>query len=142
MQYVTGGGNPYTAQKVCGSGYKMVDSAALGSAGTVYLLYNTANDNNCVATMKATSLGTATAATAYLEVQGKKRVTQSGNVTHYAGPVRAYALDKCVKWGGKIGSSPTTAPSNTACPNSGPFPDPRMVGTSAAGERGGRQHVR
>jgi N-acetyl-anhydromuramyl-L-alanine amidase AmpD len=110
MQYVTGGGNPYTAQKVCGSGYKMVDSAALGSAGTVYLLYNTANDNNCVATMKATSLGTATAATAYLEVQGKKRVTQSGNVTHYAGPIRAYALDKCVKWGGKIGSSTYNSP--------------------------------
>ncbi|WP_189251420.1 N-acetylmuramoyl-L-alanine amidase, partial [Streptosporangium pseudovulgare] len=43
MQYVGGSGgttNPYTAQEVCGSGYSVIDSAALGTAGTVYLLYN------------------------------------------------------------------------------------------------------
>ncbi|MFC7642363.1 N-acetylmuramoyl-L-alanine amidase [Streptosporangium lutulentum] len=84
MQLVNGGGNPNTPQSVCGKGYTLVDSAALGSAGTVYLLYNTANDNNCVATMKNSSLGKATATTAYLEVQGQRRVTHSGNVTHYA----------------------------------------------------------
>lgn len=51
-----------------GSGFNVIDSAALGSAGTVYLLYNTANGQNCVATMKRTSLGQATATSAYLEV--------------------------------------------------------------------------
>jgi hypothetical protein len=114
MQYVGGdnggGSNPHTPQSVCGSGYTVVDSAALGSAGTVYLLYNTANGNNCVATIKSSSLGTATATTAYLEVQGKSRVTDSGNFAYYAGPVRAAAPGKCVKWGGKAGASVYNSP--------------------------------
>ncbi|MFE3452579.1 N-acetylmuramoyl-L-alanine amidase [Nonomuraea sp. NPDC059194] len=112
MGYVTGGsgGNPHTPESVCGSGYKVIDSAALGTAGTVYLLYNTANGNNCVATLKKTSLGTPTATTAYLEVQGSPRVTDSGNFAYYAGPVRAAAADKCVKWGGKAGSSSYDSP--------------------------------
>ncbi|MDP9849794.1 M23 family metallopeptidase [Streptosporangium lutulentum] len=102
-----GGGstNPHTPQEVCGSGYAVIDSATLGSAGTVYLLYNTANGNNCVTTIKLTSLGTATATSAYLEVQGQSRITDSGNFGYYAGPVRAAAPGKCVKWGGKAGAS-------------------------------------
>ncbi|MFF5205606.1 N-acetylmuramoyl-L-alanine amidase [Streptosporangium sp. NPDC000396] len=115
MQYVNGGGgggggNPHTPQSVCGSGYSVVDSAALGTAGTVYLLYNNSNGNNCVATIKKTSLGTATATSAFLEVQGKARATDSGNFDYYAGPVRASAANKCVKWGGKAGSSTYTSP--------------------------------
>ncbi|WP_248960712.1 N-acetylmuramoyl-L-alanine amidase [Sphaerisporangium perillae] len=107
MQYVTGStsGNPYTPEQVCGSGYSVIDSAALGSSGTVYLLYNTDTGYNCVATIKSTSLGTASAASAYLEVQGSTRITDSGNFAYYAGPVRASAADKCVKWGGKAGTS-------------------------------------
>jgi hypothetical protein len=97
--------NPYTPQEVCGAGYSVIDSAALGTSGTVYLLYNSGNGNNCVATLKRTSLGTATATSAYLEVQGSSRVTDSGNFTYYAGPVRAAAADKCVRWGGKAGTS-------------------------------------
>jgi hypothetical protein len=108
MGYVTGGSggtpNPHTAESVCGSGFKVIDSAALGTAGTVYLLYNTATSNNCVATIKKTSVGTASAVSAYLEVQGKTRVTDAGNFAYYAGPVRAAAADKCVKWGGKAGT--------------------------------------
>ncbi|MGW4794390.1 N-acetylmuramoyl-L-alanine amidase [Nonomuraea sp. NPDC004297] len=113
MNYVTGGGgatNPHTAESVCGTGYQAIDSAALGSAGTVYLLYNSANGNNCVATIKKTSIGTATATSAYLEVQGKTRVTDSGNFAYYAGPVRAAAAGTCVKWGGKAGSSVYDSP--------------------------------
>jgi hypothetical protein len=111
MQYVNGGGtNPHTPQSICGAGYETVDSAALGSAGTVYLLYNNANGYNCVATVKSTSIGTATATTAYLEVQGKTRVTDSGSFAYYAGPVRAPAAGKCVKWGGKAGTSGYDSP--------------------------------
>ncbi|KAB8181995.1 N-acetylmuramoyl-L-alanine amidase [Microbispora catharanthi] len=113
MQYVTGGsgtGNPYTPEQVCGSGYSVIDSAALGTAGTVYLLYNSGNGNNCVVTLKKTSLGTATATSAYLEVQGRSRVTDSGDYGYYAGPVSASAADKCVKWGGKAGSSSYDSP--------------------------------
>ncbi|WP_329082204.1 MULTISPECIES: M23 family metallopeptidase [unclassified Streptosporangium] len=105
-----GSTNPHTPQEVCGSGYDVVDSAALGSAGTVYLLYNTANGNNCVTTIKRTSLGTATATTAYLEVQGKTRITDTGNFAYYAGPVRAAAPGTCVKWGGKAGGSTYDSP--------------------------------
>ncbi|GAA2786886.1 M23 family metallopeptidase [Nonomuraea dietziae] len=107
-----GGGatNPHTAQSVCGSGYKVVDSAALGTAGTVYLLYSAGSGKNCVATIKKTSLGKATATSAYLEVQGKSRVTDSGNFAYFAGPVQASAPGKCVKWGGKAGSDVYNSP--------------------------------
>ncbi|MEU6797593.1 peptidoglycan recognition family protein [Nonomuraea wenchangensis] len=113
MTYVTGSTtptNPHTPESVCGAGYKVIDSAALGTAGTAYLLYNSGNGYNCVATLKKTSLGTATATSAYLEVQGKARVTDSGNFAYYAGPVRAAAAGKCVKWGGKAGSSSYDSP--------------------------------
>ncbi|MGV9772732.1 N-acetylmuramoyl-L-alanine amidase [Streptosporangium sp. NPDC003464] len=113
MQYVGGSGggtNPHTPESVCGSGYTVIDSAALGTAGTVYLLYNSATGYNCVATLKKTSLGTATATSAYLEVQGSSRITDSGNFAYYAGPVRAAAADKCVKWGGKAGASSYDSP--------------------------------
>ncbi|MFI7641446.1 M23 family metallopeptidase [Nonomuraea sp. NPDC049400] len=108
-----GGGstNPHTATSVCGSGYKVIDSAALGSNGTVYLTYNSANSTNCVATIKKTSLGKATATTAYLEVEGKTRVTDTGNFEYYAGPVRGSAPGKCVKWGGKVGTNTYNSPS-------------------------------
>ncbi|MER6951832.1 M23 family metallopeptidase [Nonomuraea sp. NPDC000554] len=106
-----GGTNPHTAESVCGSGYKVIDSAALGTAGTVYLTYNSSNGNNCVATIKKTSLGQKTATSAYLEVQGKARATDSGDFTYYAGPVRANASGKCVRWGGKAGSATYNSPS-------------------------------
>ncbi|GAA2407340.1 M23 family metallopeptidase [Nonomuraea africana] len=102
--------NPYTPQEVCGSGYSVIDSAALGTSGTVYLLYNSSNGYNCVTTLKKTSLGTPTATTAYLEVQGSSRITDSGNFSYYAGPVRASAANKCVRWGGKAGSSVYDSP--------------------------------
>ncbi|MFF3672223.1 M23 family metallopeptidase [Microtetraspora malaysiensis] len=102
--------NPYTPEQVCGSGYTVIDSAALGSAGTVYLLYNSSNGYNCVTTLKRTSLGTNTATSAYLEVQGKSRVTDSGNFGYYAGPVRASAAGTCVKWGGSAGGVSYNSP--------------------------------
>ncbi|GLW98453.1 M23 family metallopeptidase [Microtetraspora sp. NBRC 16547] len=105
-----GSTNPYTPEQVCGSGYSVIDSAALGSAGTVYLLYNTSNGYNCVTTLKKTSLGTATATSAYLEVQGKSRITDSGNFGYYAGPVRASAAGTCVKWGGSAGGNSYNSP--------------------------------
>jgi murein DD-endopeptidase MepM/ murein hydrolase activator NlpD len=103
-----GGGNPYTPTEVCGSGYDVVDSQALGSDGTVYLLYN--GTSNCVVTLKAKSLGTSTATSAYLEVQGSTRKTDSGNFGYYAGPITASAPGKCVKWGGKAGASSYDSP--------------------------------
>ncbi|GGM59575.1 peptidase M23 [Longimycelium tulufanense] len=108
-----GGGdskNPYTAEQACGDGYKVVDSQGLGSEGRVYLLYNKGNGYNCVVSMKHTAIGKKTAASAFLEVKGEKRVTDSGSFSYYAGPVKKKAPGKCVKWGGSVGSKSYTSP--------------------------------
>ncbi|MEA5363060.1 sialidase family protein [Amycolatopsis sp., V23-08] len=87
----------------CGGGYGVIDSQPLGTAGTVYLSYNASNGQNCVSTMKSASAGTATATSAFLEVQGAARQTDSGSFSYFAGPVKAAAANKCVKWGGTAG---------------------------------------
>lgn len=104
------GGNPYSAEQVCGSGFSVIDSHELGSAGTAYLLYNASTKANCVTTLKASSLGEKTAVSAFLEVQGKDRVTDSGEFDYYAGPVTDAAGSTCVKWGGSAGSESYTSP--------------------------------
>lgn len=106
------GGNPYSPQQLCGSGYDVIDQAGLVaggvSQGTVYLLWN--GTNNCVVTIKHRNLGTATATSAYLEPAGATRVTDSGNFGYYAGPVRKVAPG-CVKWGGATGGAAYNSPS-------------------------------
>lgn len=102
---VTSPSNPYTPSQVCGSGYRVIDSKPLTATdatlrGTVYLLYNAGNGDNCTVALKATSIGTATAVSAYLEVQGRARSTDSGSYAYYAGPVRTGAAGTCIKWGG------------------------------------------
>jgi hypothetical protein len=104
-----GGSNPYTPQEACGSGYGVINSAAL-TGGRVYLLYNSGNGYNCVVTMKTTNVGTASPVSAFLEPQGSTRTTDSGNYGYYAGPVKRSAPGQCVKWGGSVGSSSYTSP--------------------------------
>jgi hypothetical protein len=105
----SGSGNPYTPQEVCGSGYSVIDSAAL-TGGRVYLLYNSGNGYNCVVTLKSTNIGTPSSVSAFLEPQGASRTTDSGSYSYYAGPVRRYAANTCVRWGGSVGSSSYTSP--------------------------------
>ncbi|SCG62501.1 serine/threonine protein kinase [Micromonospora inositola] len=106
--------NPYTAGQACGSGYQVIDSATLTAGGIrkgrVYLLYNASNGYNCVVTLKDTAVGRATTVSAYLEVQGKARSTDSGAFQYYAGPVRAGAAGACVKWGGAAGGASYGSP--------------------------------
>jgi serine/threonine-protein kinase len=98
--------NPYSAKQVCGAAFVVIDSAALKSAGVtvgkVVLMFNAATGKNCTVTLKNTEVGTASAASAYLEVQGGTRSTDSGNFQYYAGPVKAAAQGVCVKWGGSV----------------------------------------
>ncbi|MFI8526154.1 M23 family metallopeptidase [Promicromonospora sukumoe] len=105
-----GSSNPYTPAEVCGSGFAVIDQAALGSVGRTYLLYNSGNGNNCVVTLKSTNLGTPTAVSAFLEPQGASRTTDSGSFGYYAGPVKRSAPGTCVKWGGSVGSTSYTSP--------------------------------
>lgn len=104
-----GSANPYTPQEVCGSGYAVIDSAAIGTKGRTYLLYNSGNGYNCVVTMKSSGF-TASSMSAFLEVQGQSRVTDSGTYSYYAGPVRRAAANTCVKWGGDITGTAYTSP--------------------------------
>ncbi|GAA2711377.1 serine/threonine-protein kinase [Micromonospora olivasterospora] len=102
--------NPYTAARVCGSGYAVIDSATLTGSdgvrrGRVFLLYKAATGENCVVTLKDTGVGVKSAVSAYLEVQGKARVTDGGSFAYYAGPVRAAAARACVRWGGSVGGA-------------------------------------
>ncbi|MEU3660251.1 spore-associated protein [Streptomyces sp. NPDC032940] len=92
-----------TPGTVCGSGYKTVNSAPIGSRGTVYLTYNSANGNNCVVTIRNT-VGTAVDMSAYLYVPDTDQGDGDyGRYTSYAGPVYAYGKAHCVDWGGSIG---------------------------------------
>ncbi|NUR72546.1 MAG: M23 family metallopeptidase [Hamadaea sp.] len=104
-----GSSNPYTAEEVCGSGYDVVDSAALGTVGKVFLTYNSSNGYNCVVTLKYVSVGTPSAVSAFLEPEGSTRTTDSGSFGYYAGPVKRSAPGVCVKWGGSVGSTSYTS---------------------------------
>lgn len=93
-----------TPGKVCGSGYKTVNSAAVGSRGTVYLTYNAANGKNCVATIRNTP-GTATDMSAWIYVPDTQAYDEDyGTYTSYAGPTYVYGKAHCVDWGGSIGN--------------------------------------
>lgn len=103
------GSNPYSPEQICGSGFKRVDSAGLGSQGSVYLLYSTATGQNCVTAVRKSGSGKVSAR-AYLEVKGHQRATDAGTFQYYAGPVKAKAPRTCVKWGGAIGSATYDSP--------------------------------
>jgi hypothetical protein len=93
-----------TPQKVCGSGYATVNSAPVGSLGTVYLTYNSSNGRNCVATIR-NNPGTALDMSAWVYVPDTDESDfDTGRYTSYAGPTYVYGKAHCVDWGGSIGS--------------------------------------
>ncbi|SNY65021.1 protein kinase domain-containing protein [Paractinoplanes atraurantiacus] len=98
--------NPYTPTQLCGSDYKILETATLkgdaGTVGRVYLLVSGDKQQNCVVTLRSSDLNEKADASAFLEVQDKDRDTQDGEVDFYAGPVKAAAAKTCIKWGGSI----------------------------------------
>jgi hypothetical protein len=91
-----------TPQKVCGSGYKTVNSAPIGSLGTVYLTYNSSNGENCVATIR-NNPGTAVDMSAWIYVPDTDEGDADyGQYTSYAGPTYVYGKAHCVDWGANI----------------------------------------
>ncbi|MEU6741674.1 serine/threonine-protein kinase [Streptosporangium sandarakinum] len=97
--------NPYTAAGVCGSGYKVIDSHALSSSATVYLLYSSGAGRNCVVTMSKYVVPERITMNAILQVKGGSSGSNPGPFTAYAGPVRLPGAGKCVIWGGTYGSA-------------------------------------
>ncbi|MEW2546901.1 spore-associated protein A [Streptomyces sp. NPDC047002] len=94
---------PATAyNNACGTGYGVVNSAPIGSAGTVYLTYSATTKKNCVVTVRANP-GSAVHMTASLGLGSHTRdVVDEGNYTTYAGPVYLSAPGQCVSWRGEI----------------------------------------
>jgi serine/threonine-protein kinase len=108
-------GNPYSPRKICGAQSKVIDSQTLigpdgTELGTVYLLFSEVTGANCTVTLKDVSLGQASPASAYLEVQGSDRVAEKGSFPYYAGPVKAKADNTCVEWGGSIDGATYDSP--------------------------------
>ncbi|MER6580418.1 hypothetical protein [Nonomuraea sp. NPDC001023] len=100
-------------ESICGSGFwivkggtQPVKTSSGRRYGTVYLLYSRSSGENCVVTVKSSFVGTKTPMSAMLTVQpkGKKVVERvdSGKFAYYAGPVKYYAANACVKFWGSI----------------------------------------
>ncbi|SHJ90906.1 hypothetical protein SAMN05421803_11169 [Nocardiopsis flavescens] len=88
----------------CGSGYGVVNSAPIGSLGTVFLTYNNSNGNNC-AVAKRNSAGSAVLIEVGLSIypEGNHWDAYEGDYfTSYAGPVYLNAAGRCVSWMGRI----------------------------------------
>lgn len=99
---------------VCGAGYGVVNSAPIGTAGTVFLTYNSKTGRNCVVTQRAkTGAKVYMVASIRLAPSGVP-VTDAGNYTSYAGPVYLAAKGQCVSWSGTIGDS-TAGKNGTNC---------------------------
>lgn len=91
-----------TPQKVCGSSYKTVNSAPVGSLGTVYLTYNASNGKNCVVTIR-NNPGAAVDMSAWIYVPDTEQGDDDyGQYSSYAGPTYVYGKSHCVSWGGNI----------------------------------------
>lgn len=100
----------------CGSGYSVINSASVGSAGTVFLTYNSSTGYNCAATIRNTR-GSAI----YMGVAIWRQGTDEdfakrdyGNYTHTAGPVYTYGKGSCMNWSGTINATTVTR-KNTNC---------------------------
>ncbi|MDP9864267.1 MULTISPECIES: spore-associated protein A [Streptosporangium] len=90
----------------CGGGsYHVIDQHDLGRA-TVYLLYN--GSTNCVVTWKDSPNNVRV--NAVIRRERGKYVTDPGNFSTYAGPVKISAAGKCVQWGGDYGNKQYTSP--------------------------------
>ncbi|WP_212746295.1 MULTISPECIES: serine/threonine protein kinase [unclassified Nonomuraea] len=96
--------NPYSPTKVCGSGYKIINSHELGSNATIYLAYHAKSGKNCVVTMSRLVGTGKIPMNALLQVKKGSKASNPGKFSAYAGPVRLAAKKKCVIWGGSWGT--------------------------------------
>jgi len=99
-----------TPEAACGSGYSVLESHTVGydkstgkPAARVSLLYNASNGYNCVVTMHINGyVGYGATTEAGILVEGGSWKRDKAEYSYYAGPVYAYAANKCVKYTGGI----------------------------------------
>ncbi|MFD0905845.1 hypothetical protein [Actinomadura sediminis] len=99
---MTGTAHAYTPEGVCGSGYTIRASAAIGEGpnARVYLLRN--GNTACVVTFKTGgSVGNNVSINAWVEGGPGTLRGDTGRYKYYAGPVKV--TDSCVNWGGHYG---------------------------------------
>ena len=88
----------------CGSGYEVVNSAPIGTLGTVFLTYNSATGKNCVVA-KRHQAGSAVRMEAGLglnPVSSHWPEYTNDMLTFYTGAIYLAAASKCVDWMGRI----------------------------------------
>jgi Flp pilus assembly protein TadG len=88
----------------CGSNYRVVNSAPIGSKGTVFLTYNSSNGYNC-AVAKRNTAGSRVLIEVGMSLSPAGThwtVYEGGQFTSYAGPVYLSAAGRCVDWMGRI----------------------------------------
>ncbi|GAA3127259.1 hypothetical protein [Streptosporangium carneum] len=107
-------------ESVCGSGFgrvgdgsRPVKTASGKVWGHVYLLYNRTTGYNCVATIKTSYAGRATYTSVTLQTQTRRvrdepartaTKKDAGQFKYYAGPIKLYAKNLCVKYWGVVKS--------------------------------------
>lgn len=103
-----------TYNGACGSGYVQVNSAPIGTVGTVFLTYNSSNGQNCVVTQRNSSGSPTTMCEELTPAGGSTSSFCEPNVTTWGGPLYVHAPGVCVSWKGIIGSV-SGGKNNTNC---------------------------
>ncbi|MEV0393882.1 spore-associated protein A [Polymorphospora rubra] len=88
----------------CGSGYGVVNSAAIGAKGTVFLTYSAATGRNCVVAKRNTAGSPVIieAGLAIHPVGSYWTAFEGDHFRSYAGPIYLQAAGRCVDWMGRI----------------------------------------
>ncbi|WP_330290542.1 spore-associated protein A [Streptomyces sp. NBC_00576] len=98
----------------CGSGYVVVNSASVGTVGTVFLTYNSSSGKNCVVTVRNSSGSGIEICESITNENGASQSMCEQNRTTWGGPVTISAAGQCVTWSGSIGSA-TGGKTRTNC---------------------------
>ncbi|GAA4633155.1 hypothetical protein GCM10023196_069590 [Actinoallomurus vinaceus] len=112
------GTQPFTPEQVCatvGTGFQVVESQPLGTAGEARVYWLNNGTSNCVVTLKQGSyVGNSVKVSASLTTGATTKVDGPSAFKYYAGPVtQANPSGECVVYGGTYGSYKFT--SQPAC---------------------------
>jgi hypothetical protein len=104
--------NPVTPKEVCGSAFDVIAKRKIRGGGVhladAYLMYHAGY--NCVVTIKRAYVGRKSWTEAWLWRRNYGNLAEKqGNRRYFAGPVKRWANDRCVAFGG-YASAPDNSP--------------------------------
>jgi hypothetical protein len=91
---------PYNG--VCGTGYKVVNSAPVGTVGMAYLTWNATTGLNCVVEIRNVP-GTPVPMSLGIANDEIRNNNDDGDYSFYAGPLYEPGRATCMNWWGNIG---------------------------------------